>query len=217
MWPRRTCCRWPRRWNAGPSILWPKRSWRAPKRQGAARQEATDFEAVTGKGVRGQVGGRAVALGNTAMMQEMGLDTGAAEAKADALRAEGKTAMFIAVDGALAGHRGGGRPDQGQHRAGDQGTPRPRAARHHGDGRQRAHGAGGRGQAGHRRGARGHPARGQEGPDRPVAPRRPQDRHGGRRGERRPRAGRRRCRHRHGHRRRCGDGKRRDHPAWAAT
>ena len=71
--------------------------------QGAARQEAMDFEAVTGKGVRGTVGGRAVALGNAAMMQEMGLDTGAAEAKADTLRAEGKTAMFIAVDGALAG------------------------------------------------------------------------------------------------------------------
>ena len=70
---------------------------------GATRQEATDFEAVTGKGVRGQIGGRAVALGNTAMMQEMGLDTSAAEAQADALRAEGKTAMFIAVDGALVG------------------------------------------------------------------------------------------------------------------
>jgi Cu+-exporting ATPase len=70
---------------------------------GAARQEATDFEAVTGKGVRGQIGGRAVALGNTAMMQEMGLDTAEAEAQADTLRAEGKTAMFIAVDGALAG------------------------------------------------------------------------------------------------------------------
>jgi Cu+-exporting ATPase len=53
--------------------------------------------------VRGQIGGRAVALGNRAMMQEMGLDTGTAEAQADALRAEGKTAMFIAVDGALAG------------------------------------------------------------------------------------------------------------------
>lgn len=71
--------------------------------QGAGRQEAVDFEAVTGKGVRGTVGGRAVALGNAAMMQEMDLDTGTAEAKANTLRAEGKTAMFIAVDGALAG------------------------------------------------------------------------------------------------------------------
>jgi Cu+-exporting ATPase len=71
--------------------------------QGASRQEATGFEAVTGKGVRGKVKGRAVALGNAAMMQEMGLDTAHAEAQADALRAEGKTAMFIAVDGVLAG------------------------------------------------------------------------------------------------------------------
>ena len=70
---------------------------------GAARLKATEFAAITGKGVHGQVGDRAVALGNMAMMQEMGLDTGAAEARADTLRAEGKTAMFIAVDGALAG------------------------------------------------------------------------------------------------------------------
>ena len=69
----------------------------------ATRQEATEFEAVTGKGVRGQIGGRPVALGNTAMMQEMGLDTGATEEQADALRTEGKTAMFIAVDKALVG------------------------------------------------------------------------------------------------------------------
>ena len=71
--------------------------------QRVPRQEAADFDAVTGKGVRGSVGGRAVALGNAAMMREMGLDTGAAEAKADTLRAEGKTAMFVAVEGALAG------------------------------------------------------------------------------------------------------------------
>jgi Cu+-exporting ATPase len=71
--------------------------------QGVPRQEATDFDAVTGKGVQGRVGGRAVALGNAAMMREMDLDTGDAEAQADILRAEGKTAMFIAVDGALAG------------------------------------------------------------------------------------------------------------------
>jgi Cu+-exporting ATPase len=73
------------------------------KAQGAARQEATDFEVVTGKGVRGQIGTRTVALGNAAMMQEMGLDTSEADASADTLWAEGKTAMFVTVDGTLAG------------------------------------------------------------------------------------------------------------------
>lgn len=71
--------------------------------QGVGRRDIADFEAVTGKGVRGTVDGRPVALGNAAMMIEMGLDTSATEAKADTLRADGKTAMFIAVDGALAG------------------------------------------------------------------------------------------------------------------
>ena len=71
--------------------------------QGAARLDTAEFEAVTGKGVRGRVGGRTVALGNAAMMREMGLDSTQAEAKADTLRAMGKTAMFIAVDGGLAG------------------------------------------------------------------------------------------------------------------
>jgi P-type Cu+ transporter len=71
--------------------------------QGAPRQEAKEFDAVTGKGVRGTVGERAVALGNAAMMREMALDTAQAEAKADMLRAEGKTAMFVAVDDVLAG------------------------------------------------------------------------------------------------------------------
>jgi len=71
--------------------------------QGTSLQEAADFEAVTGKGVRGKVGRRTAAVGNAAMMQEMGLDTAQAEAAADTLRAMGKTAMFIAVDGALVG------------------------------------------------------------------------------------------------------------------
>ncbi|MBC7738982.1 MAG: heavy metal translocating P-type ATPase, partial [Candidatus Saccharibacteria bacterium] len=65
--------------------------------------DATEFEAVTGKGVKGTVEGRKAALGNAAMMQKLGLDTSSAEAQADALRASGKTAMFIAIDGVLAG------------------------------------------------------------------------------------------------------------------
>ena len=71
--------------------------------KGIAAGATTGFEAVTGKGVRGTVAGRAVALGNAAMMQEMGLQTASAETTADTLRADGKTAMFLAVDGVLAG------------------------------------------------------------------------------------------------------------------
>jgi P-type Cu+ transporter len=63
----------------------------------------TDFEAVTGKGVRGKVNGRDVALGNPAMMHDMGMSTTPANDIADTLRSEGKTAMYVAIDGALAG------------------------------------------------------------------------------------------------------------------
>ena len=71
--------------------------------RGAEVGRSEDFDAVTGKGVRGTVGGRLVALGNSAMMAELDIATDAAEEAADGLRAEGKTAMFVAVDGELAG------------------------------------------------------------------------------------------------------------------
>jgi Cu+-exporting ATPase len=73
------------------------------KARGAARLEVTEFAAVTGKGVQAIVADRKAALGNAAMMAEHGLATNAIEAQADQLRAEGKTAMFLAVDGELAG------------------------------------------------------------------------------------------------------------------
>lgn len=69
----------------------------------AARLEVSAFGAVTGKGVKGQVGTRAAALGNAAMMRDIGLDPAPLDARADALRAEGRTVMFVAVDGAIAG------------------------------------------------------------------------------------------------------------------
>ncbi|MEN2786093.1 heavy metal translocating P-type ATPase [Sphingomonas qilianensis] len=71
--------------------------------RGAATAQAADFEAITGKGVRGRVNGSAVALGNAAMMEELELSTADANTRADGLRADGKTVMFIAVDGTLAG------------------------------------------------------------------------------------------------------------------
>lgn len=64
---------------------------------------ASDFNAVTGKGVMGTVSGQSVALGNSAMMKEVGVPSDEAEEQADALRAAGKTAMFVAIDNQLAG------------------------------------------------------------------------------------------------------------------
>ena len=65
----------------------------------APRRDSTEFEAVTGKGVTGVVDGRRVALGNAALMADLGVDLGALADRATSLQHEGKTAMFVAVDG----------------------------------------------------------------------------------------------------------------------
>ena len=64
---------------------------------------ATGVTAVAGKGIRGDVGGRAVALGNAAFMAELRVDIGALADRAEALRGDGQTVMFLAVDGRAAG------------------------------------------------------------------------------------------------------------------
>ncbi|MGH1332010.1 MAG: heavy metal translocating P-type ATPase [Paracoccaceae bacterium] len=71
--------------------------------RGISLPKASRFEAVTGKGVQGTVEGQSVALGNNAMMELLGVDTKGIEEAMDTLRSEGKTAMFISLDGALAG------------------------------------------------------------------------------------------------------------------
>ncbi|MEQ9073253.1 MAG: copper-translocating P-type ATPase, partial [Sandaracinaceae bacterium] len=76
---------------------------RGAEERGLSLPSAADFESVTGKGVRGDVDGRSVALGNLAMMRSLEIDPADVEARAEALRAEGQTVMFVAIDGALAG------------------------------------------------------------------------------------------------------------------
>jgi Cu+-exporting ATPase len=61
------------------------------------------FESVTGKGVKGIVDGRSVGLGNRNLFESMGIDPGELAGKAEALRKEGQTVMFVAVDGKAAG------------------------------------------------------------------------------------------------------------------
>ena len=71
--------------------------------RGAALSNAESFESITGKGVRGRVEGRLVALGNLRLLEDLRLSPGDAAARADELRRDGQTVMFVAIDGVLAG------------------------------------------------------------------------------------------------------------------
>lgn len=63
----------------------------------------TDFESVTGQGVRGKADGRALALGNAALMAAEGVSTASVNAEAERLRDDGRTVIFLSVDRQLAG------------------------------------------------------------------------------------------------------------------
>jgi P-type Cu+ transporter len=76
---------------------------RGAAERGVAAAIAADFESLTGRGVQGKVDGRRVALGNAALMLELGVDALSASARADELRADGQTVMYVAVDGQLVG------------------------------------------------------------------------------------------------------------------
>jgi Cu+-exporting ATPase len=76
---------------------------RGAEERGVDFAKAEDFEAVTGKGVKGRVDGKAVALGNAALIRDMGLDSGALVDAANARRDEGETVMFIVFDSTIAG------------------------------------------------------------------------------------------------------------------
>ncbi|WP_424139684.1 heavy metal translocating P-type ATPase [Roseomonas chloroacetimidivorans] len=71
----------------------------AARERGMAFAEPADFASITGKGVTGSVNGRQVALGNARLMQDLGVDLGDLTARADELRREGGTALFLAIDG----------------------------------------------------------------------------------------------------------------------
>jgi P-type Cu+ transporter len=71
--------------------------------RGASPASIERFESVTGQGVRGDVRGRRVALGNRTLMDGMSIDVSALAAEAEDLRTGGQTVMFVAVDGRLAG------------------------------------------------------------------------------------------------------------------
>ncbi len=71
--------------------------------RGVRPDEVREFSSVTGKGVRGRIGDRRVVLGNRSLLEEEGAAPGALADRAEALRREGQTVVFVAVDGRPAG------------------------------------------------------------------------------------------------------------------
>ena len=75
----------------------------AARERGLALAPVEHFESTSGIGVRGEVEGHRMALGNTTLMHAEGVDPAALAARAEDLRGQGASVMYLAVDGALAG------------------------------------------------------------------------------------------------------------------
>ena len=75
----------------------------AAKERGLTIGEPADFASITGKGVTGTVDGKAVALGNAALMADLGIALGDLAQQADVLRSDGATALYLAIDKQPAG------------------------------------------------------------------------------------------------------------------
>jgi Cu+-exporting ATPase len=86
---------------------------RGAEERGNELTDVKDFESVTGKGVRGRIDGRTVALGNRGMMESETIDIGSLARRAEQLRGDGQTVMFVAVDGRPAGLLGVADPIKG--------------------------------------------------------------------------------------------------------
>lgn len=71
--------------------------------RGLAAKPVSQFESVTGQGVRGRIDSRAVSLGNMRLMESQGIDTSAMESEVQKLRELAQTVMFLGIDGKLAG------------------------------------------------------------------------------------------------------------------
>jgi Cu+-exporting ATPase len=76
---------------------------RAARERGMTLDKSENFESGSGIGVRGQVAGRQLALGNTTLMQQIGVSVESLLSQAEALRGEGASVMHLAVEGRLAG------------------------------------------------------------------------------------------------------------------
>jgi Cu+-exporting ATPase len=76
---------------------------RAAEKRGLELPKASDFDGITGKGVRGKVDGKTLLLGNQALMDDEKVDASALKEEADKRRSQGETVMLAALDGEVAG------------------------------------------------------------------------------------------------------------------
>ena len=79
---------------------------RGAEERSVSLSTVNEFQSVTGKGVKGVVDGKGVALGNRAMMVDLGIDIAGLTEQAEKLRSDGQTAMFVSIDGRAAGFVG---------------------------------------------------------------------------------------------------------------
>jgi len=82
----------------------------AAEAKGLTIASSSEFQSTTGKGVRGVVDGRALALGNLALLADLGVDAGTLAAQASTLQGEGQTVMFLTIDQKMAGLLGAADP-----------------------------------------------------------------------------------------------------------
>jgi heavy metal translocating P-type ATPase len=73
------------------------------KKQGLPLLDVKNFSAITGKGIRGEIDGLPVCLGNAGLLKEIGINTQELEEQAESLRTQGHTIIFVAIDNKLAG------------------------------------------------------------------------------------------------------------------
>jgi Cu+-exporting ATPase len=83
------------------------------KERGLALAEVRGFESTTGKGVTGTIDGRPVAIGNLRLLEALGIEPATLRDRAEVLRQQGQTVVFVAVDGRLAGLLGVADPIKG--------------------------------------------------------------------------------------------------------
>ena len=120
------------------------------RRRSLAIPRAEKFQSLAGKGVTGTVEGRAVAVGSAGLLVEMQIDMGGLASRAEALRNDGQTVIFVAIDGRAAGILGIADPIKPTTAEAIRVPPRRWRSRRDADGRQPDHGGERGAQAGDR-------------------------------------------------------------------